>query len=107
MSAGKYRYRIQLYSKGETTDSYGQKIPQFSLYRVVWADLQIGSGREFYAVSRRIPELSGIIVIRYDANVLPNMRIVYGSQTFEILAIIPRGYALRDELELHVKEILV
>jgi SPP1 family predicted phage head-tail adaptor len=109
MSAGKYNQRITIKQKGTTTDSYGQEIPTFTTYKTTWAFMQVGQGTEFFAAVRRIPELSGLITIRYDAGILPNMRVIWGNNTYEILAVIQKGQILhlKEELELHVKQILV
>jgi SPP1 family predicted phage head-tail adaptor len=107
MPAGKYNQVITILQKGTTTDDYGQVKPSFSTYKKAWACMQIGSGSEFFAASRRIPELSGLVLIRYDSGVLPNMRIIWGLHTYEILAVIPKGIQFKNELELHVKEIKV
>jgi SPP1 family predicted phage head-tail adaptor len=107
MPAGKYNQRITIQQKGISTDAYGQKIPAFTTFKNTWANMQIGTGREFFAASRRIPELSGLIIIRYDSGVIPNMRVVWKSNTYEILAVIPKGLQFKNELELHVKQILL
>lgn len=106
MSAGKYNKKIIIKQRLVTTDAYNQAIESWSTFRSVWAELQIGQGREYYAAKRNIPTLSGLINIRFMHGIKPSMQIVYGEKIYNILAIIPKGKQLNDELELHVEEVI-
>jgi SPP1 family predicted phage head-tail adaptor len=108
LGAGKYNKKITIQQRLVSVDDYGQWIanPTWATYRAdVWAELQIGQGREYYGAKRTIPELSGLITIRYLQGVKSSMRVLFGTRIFDILSIVPKGKNLREEIEMRVKEV--
>lgn len=105
MRPGEYRNRITIQRQTENRGEDGSVSYGWETFATVWAKVMIKSGKEYWASAKINAELSGIIKCRYLSGVLPSMRIVYGSRTFEILAVIDIEERHR-ELEIQVKEVV-
>jgi len=87
MRIGELRHRVTIQSATETQDSYGQAVLSFSTLATRWASIEQLSGREFFDASKVAAEVTHRVRIRYMTGITPKMRVVYGSRTFEIVAI--------------------
>jgi SPP1 family predicted phage head-tail adaptor len=106
MNLNNMTQRITIQVKGTIIDEYGFPTEGWVPQATVWAELLIGFGREYYGAAKLNTELSGIIKIRYRSGLKAReTRVVYGSRTFEVIAVIDPGER-RRELELHIKEVI-
>jgi len=71
----------------------------------VWAELQIGSGREFFGAKQVNAELSGLVkTLQYIKGVNSTMRVKCSRGTFEITAAI--DLRENDSVELHLRQVV-
>ena len=75
-------------------------------YATVWASIEPLRGTEFFAARQTNAEVSGKVVMRYLAGVKPDMRILHGSRTFEIVSVVDVEERHR-ELQIMVNERVV
>lgn len=106
MSSGVYSKRITIQKPNTQQDSVGYIGDEWTNIATVWANINIGSGREFYAASKVNCELSGIIKIRYRSGIEADMRIIYNGRVFDLLKPPINVEEKNTEIELHVKEVL-
>lgn len=107
MSISKRRtpLEIQQYQKIGTGD-YGDDLYDWITVYNVWAELQLGNGREFYGAQKINSEVSGLAKIPYQTGITKEMRVKYGDRTFEIIGP-PVDIGERHiELELKLKEVV-
>lgn len=93
MRAGDLRHRLTIQQKSVTQNTYGEEIATWSTLTIVWGSVEDLSGREFYE-SRQVPaaEVTTRVRIRYRSDVEPTMRVIHGSRTLEIVAVLePEG----------------
>jgi SPP1 family predicted phage head-tail adaptor len=96
------RITIKQVTQTETDTS---AISTFTDLATVWASVEPINGREFFAADTVNSEISVRIKIRYRSGIIPAMRIVYSTRTFEIISII--DYMERHtELQLMCKELI-
>jgi head-tail adaptor len=71
----------------------------------VWAELQIGQGREFFGAKRINAELSGLVkTLQYIKGINSTMRVKCSRGTFEITAAI--DLREQNKNELHLKQVV-
>lgn len=85
MDIGKLRQRITFQKLEQTKDEFGEMLGEWSDFKTVWAEVKPVSGRQFFAAKQINSEISHNIYIRYNADLLPNMRIKYKDRVFDIL----------------------
>lgn len=85
----RHRVRIEmLVTVGR--DEVGGVITDWAVYADrVPAEVVPLSGREFIASGAAQAELSARMTIRYDAGVLPNMRVVHEGRMYDLKAVLP------------------
>lgn len=105
MQAGRLRQRVALQSSTVAADTFGEPIQTWTTYSTVWADVQPMSGRERLYAQQAGAEINFRVVIRYNVLVLPTHRIVWGTRTLEISAVIDTA-GEHEQLELMCKEII-
>jgi SPP1 family predicted phage head-tail adaptor len=104
--ASRFNKKVIIQSLFKSADAYGQmKTASWTDWKEVWAEVMIEQGGEYYGAKRNIPELSGIVTIRYLRGVKSSMRINYDGRMFDIMSVIPKGRELREFIEMHVKEV--
>ena len=70
----------------------------------VWAELQIGSGREFFGAKQVNAELSGLVkTLQYVKGINSTMRVKCSRGTFEITAAIDLRES--NSVELHLRQV--
>lgn len=70
----------------------------------VWAELQIGNGREFFGAKKINAELSGLVkTLQYIRGITPSMRVKCSRGTFEITAAI--DLREQNKVELHLRQV--
>lgn len=103
MRSGALRHHITIQQKTVTRDSYGAEVVTWSTFATPWADIQPLNGRELIAAQATQSEVTGKIIMRYLAGVLPAMRISYEGKYYDIKAAIDPGLQHR-ELQLLISE---
>jgi SPP1 family predicted phage head-tail adaptor len=94
MRAGKLRHRVTIQQRSTDRDPEGQPIVAWTDYAVLWADVRFLNGRQFVASSAEANSATASIRIRFRADIAAPMRVVWGSFTFDILAVLPDAEAL-------------
>jgi head-tail adaptor len=75
--------------------------PSWQTYCIVWAELQIGSGREYFGAKRVNAALEGLIFTRqFIAGITPDMRVKCSYGYLEISAVIEQRHLGRVELQI-------
>jgi len=102
MRAGELRHRVIIQQKYVTQDAEGITTESWADIATVWAAIEPLRGREFFDAAAVNAEVTTRIRIRYRSGIVPAMRVVYGSQVYEIESVIDVG-GRRRELELLCK----
>lgn len=97
MEAGKLRHRVEIQYKVVTQNSYGEEEITWTELATVWAAVEPLSGREFLEGRQVSAEVNTRIRIRRRGDVTPEMRVVYGSINYDILAVIELEERRREE----------
>ena len=88
MQAGRLNRRCTLQQPGTTTDELGQPIPGWTDVATVWASIVDVSGREYVAAGGLQNAAQTKITIRYRAGIVPSMRVVHGSDAYNVEAVL-------------------
>lgn len=107
MDIGKLRHRLKIYNKGTITrNGTGEEIPAYdALVATVWGAVEPLSGREFLEATQVQADVTFRIRIRYRNDLRPEMRVVEGSHTYQIEAVLDQ-FGERKELHLMCHEVL-
>jgi len=92
MQAGKLRHRVTIEQPTETQDAYGSVVQSWATLATVWAAIEPVTGRERFATTGdvRYAENEVHIRIRYRDDITPKMRVVHGSDVYNIRAVMDR-----------------
>lgn len=105
MEAGRLRHRIRIEEKVESRDTYGGERETWITKATVWGEVAPLVGREYLEARQMTAEMTTRIRIRYLEGVKPQMRAVFGSETFDIQAV--QNVEERDrEMVLMCREII-
>jgi SPP1 family predicted phage head-tail adaptor len=106
MRAGKLRHRVTIQEdQGTTQDSLGQEIEDWQDVATVWAAVEPLQGREFLEAKQLQAEVTTRIRIRYRSGIEPEMRVVWGDHTYDVISVIETE-SRRREIELMCMEVL-
>ncbi len=90
MRAGTLRHRVDIESFETTLDDEGALVEEWvSLLDSEPAEIVALSGREYIAAQAVQAGVTTRITIRWRAGVLPSMRVVHGSDIYNIKAVLP------------------
>ena len=103
MRSGMLRHRVTIEQKVPTRDTFGGEVETWTLVATVWASVEPLQGREYLAARQLQAELTTRIRIRRRTGILPQMRVVWGSHTYDIQAVIEPESG-RRELQLMCTE---
>ena len=105
MRAGKLRHRITIQELSITKDpdGYNEDIENWVDFKKVWAEIEPLKGKEYWAAKQVVGEVTGRMKIRYLEGVNEKMRVIYGSKTYDIEAVINVDEK-NKEMQLLVKE---
>lgn len=91
MPAGKHDKRVDIQTAAETTDAGGNAVLTWTTAESRWASIEDQAGRELYRAQQVDPTVSAVITLREDyTGLAPDDRIVFGSRTFNIKAVLGR-----------------
>lgn len=102
MQAGKLRKQVVIQQKAQVSDGAGGYTTTWSTFATVRAEINDVSGGELVRAGQAQSEFTTRINIRYVAGVKAAMRVVHGSNTYEILHVNNR-FGRDRELELMCK----
>jgi SPP1 family predicted phage head-tail adaptor len=78
--AGPLRHYIRIEKKTIDVSSDGDRTETWTTFAEVWASVETGNGREFFAARQVIADLTHTIRLRYLPGLAPDMRIAYDDQ---------------------------
>lgn len=101
VQAGRFRHRITLQSCVSSRDSAGGIVKTWTNFLTgVPAVVEPISGREFFIARQIASTVDTSITIRWRAGILATMRVLYGSDAYDITAVLPDGDSGRRTLSL-------
>lgn len=93
----KLKHRITLRKPLQTSiNTMGETTPVYENWKVVWANVEPLTGREYQESQKLQAETTYRITIRYLAVLNANMRIIFKGRTFYILSILNVGELMRE-----------
>lgn len=93
MRAGRLRHRITIRQRSTGKDAAGAPVDTWIDVATIWSRVEIVSGRERWASEHTANSYSAAISIRNRTDLKEDMRVIFGSRTLDIKAIIdPNGY---------------
>ncbi len=105
MRAGDLRHRVTIQQKSVTRDTYGAEVVSWTDVVTVWAEITDLSGREYFDAQKVNAEVNTKVRIRHRTDLVPTMRVVEGSRTLEVLAVIDTDGRKRETV-LMCKEVV-
>lgn len=84
IGASELTERITLLKPGQSTDSFNNVTETFTAVATVWARIEEGGGREFYAAETLNPEKRIRAKIRYREDIDRDWRFRYGGRDYDI-----------------------
>ncbi|MEH6477723.1 MAG: phage head closure protein [Sneathiella sp.] len=87
MQAGKLDRRITVQELTSTPDSFGGAVETWETLAPIWAGVQEGSGREYFAAARVNSEVSAVFETRYRSDLTSANRISYNGKFYNILSV--------------------
>ncbi len=88
MDIGRLRFQVTLQSRSTTPDSEGGQ-GGWTTAATVWADIRHQNGLEAIKSGADTSVVKASVRIRYRASVTAGMRLVFGSATYNITAVLP------------------
>lgn len=98
MKAGLLRHRVVIQAFDNVTDSSGNTVQDQTTGEVIrawqpiasaWASIAPVSGRDFIAAKSAQSSITARITMRYNADILPAMRVIHGTRIYKIEAVLP------------------
>ena len=88
MQAGRLNKRITIQSPATGQDATGEPTTGWTDVATVWASIVDVSGREYVAAGGLQNSAQTKITIRYRSGIVPSMRVVHGSDAYNVEAIL-------------------
>jgi SPP1 family predicted phage head-tail adaptor len=89
MRPGLLNSRVVVQQQSTTQDALGQPVLSWSTFATVWADVRHTSGIEAVKDSAIASVVRASIRVRYRGDLTTAMRVVHGSTTYNIVAVLP------------------
>lgn len=99
MQIGKLKCRVVIQQQSSGQDDIGQPVRTWTTLATVWSNIRHLSGLETIKGGAETAIGKASIRIRKRTDVTPAMRVVYGSTTYEIKAVLPDETS-RDRMDL-------
>jgi len=103
VAAGKFDRRVTIQTVTETNTA-GSLAQSFSTFADVWAKLVDMRGDETFLANREHAKVEYRLEMRYLAGVVPKMRILDGTRTFDVQAVL--SDRRRPDMTLMLKELV-
>ena len=104
MRSARLRHAVTLERNVTQQDAYGQKVEQWQTIASVWAGIEPGKGREWFAAQQINAETVAMVIIRYRPDVDTTCRVLHDSTVYTIEAVIDPDTRHR-ELQLMCKAV--
>lgn len=88
LRAGDLDQRVTIQAPATGQNDYGEPLLTWTDVATVWASINDLTGREFIAAGAAQSAVTTKIGIRYLAGVVPAMRVLYGSDVYNISAVL-------------------
>ena len=88
IAAWKMTERVNIEQRSTSQDSAGQPVESWSLVAAVWADVKKLSGISAIKADADVSIVKSSIRIRYMAGINAGMRVIHGSDNYDISAVI-------------------
>jgi SPP1 family predicted phage head-tail adaptor len=89
MRPGLLNSRVVVQQQSTTQDALGQPVLSWSTFATLWADVRHTSGIEAVKDSAIASVVRASIRVRYRGDLTTAMRVVHGSTTYNIVAVLP------------------
>lgn len=89
MRPGLLNSRVVVQQQSTTQDALGQPVLSWSTFATLWADVRHTSGIEAIKDSAIASVVRASIRVRYRNGITTAMRVVHGSTTYNIVAVLP------------------
>lgn len=97
MRAGMLKRRVTIQSVTEgAMSAQGEPLETVTTFAERWASVDPLSGAEAELMHEVHPEVTHIVTIRYLSGVTPKMRVLFGTRSFEIKAVLNTREANRE-----------
>ncbi len=87
--SGNYRHLISIQVRGSTRDEAFQPIETWTEFAAPWADILNTGGMEAIRAGAVSSKVQTSIRLRYRTDIDASMRVVHGTNTYKILAVLP------------------
>jgi len=85
---GKYKERVEIYTRTQSKDEFGQAVATYSLLYTLWARYLSTGGSEAFETKEKTARNYAEFSVRYQGLTLDaTMRLVWKGETFDIQAI--------------------
>ena len=88
MQAGRLNKRVLIQSPATWQDATGEPTTGWTDVATVWASIVDVSGREYVAAGGLQNSAQTKITIRYRSGIVPSMRVVHGSDAYNVEAVL-------------------
>jgi SPP1 family predicted phage head-tail adaptor len=75
--AGKLRHRVEIQQAAIEVDANGDRTETWSMFTELYASIETGNGREYYAAKQTISDISHTLRMRFRPGIKPEMRVKY------------------------------
>ena len=89
MRPGLLNSRVVVQQQSTTQDALGQPVLSWSTFATLWANVRHTSGVESIKADALTPVVRASIRVRYRGDLTAAMRVVHGSTTYNIVAVLP------------------
>ncbi len=89
MRPGLLNSRVVVQQQSTTQDALGQPAQTWSTFATVWANVRHTSGVESIKADALTPVVRASIRVRYRGDLTAAMRVVHGSTTYNVVAVMP------------------
>ena len=89
MRPGLLNSRVVVQQQSTTQDALGQPVLSWSTFATLWADVRHTSGIEAIKDSAIASVVRASIRVRYRGDLTAAMRVIHGSTTYNIVAVLP------------------
>ena len=103
MRSGELRHRIELQTNTPVANAIDELVDTYTTFATVWGAIEPLSGNRLFLAQQADSQIQGVVRIRYRKDVVPTMRIKFGSRYLQIISIIDREER-HQELQVMYKE---
>lgn len=89
MHAGALKHRITIQQKTDTQDEIGQPISAWATIADAWAHVIFNNGKEAIKSDVETASKKASARIRYRTDINTSMRVIFNTETYNILSILP------------------